>query len=118
METPVQLVSRETTVDAELAGTVIPAESIVAAVLGSANRDPEKFEAPDEFDLDRCNDDHVGFGFGRHYCAGSHLARLEARTAVNAILDRLGNLRADPDQPSRIVGLAFRSPDRLPVLFD
>ncbi len=117
-ESPVQLVSRETTADTELAGVAIPAESIVSAVLGAANRDPGKFESPETFDIERDNEDHLGFGFGRHYCAGSHLARLEARTAVNAILDRLTNLRPDPEQPSRIVGLAFRSPDRLPVLFD
>jgi cytochrome P450 len=117
-ESPVQLVSRETTRDTELAGTKIPAETIVSAILGSANRDPEKFPDPDVFDLDRDNEDHVGFGFGRHYCAGSHLARLETRTAVNAVLDRLKNVRLDGDQPSRIVGVAFRSPDRLPVRFD
>lgn len=117
-ESPVQLVSRETTRETELGGTKIPADTIVSAILGSANRDPDKFPDPDVFDLDRNNEDHVGFGFGRHYCAGSHLARLETRTAVNAILDRLKNLRLDGDQPSRIVGVAFRSPDRLPVRFD
>ncbi len=116
-ESPVQLVSREATVDTEMEGVRIPAGVIVSGMLGSANRDPRKFESPDVFDIDRDNDDHLGFGFGRHFCAGSHLARLETRTAVNAILDRLENLRPDPDGPSRIVGLAFRSPDRLPVLF-
>ncbi len=116
-ESPVQLVSREATVDTDIEGVRIPAGSIVSGMLGSANRDPRKFELPDIFDIDRDNDDHLGFGFGRHFCAGSHLARLETRTAVNAILDRLVNLRPDSDRASRIVGLAFRSPDRLPVLF-
>ena len=91
---------------------------IVSACIGSANRDPAKFEAPDSFTVTRDNDDHLGFGFGRHFCAGSHLARLEAKTAVNALLDRLPNLRLDERQTSRIVGIAFRSPDRLAVRFD
>jgi cytochrome P450 len=117
-ESPVQLVSRETTRPAQIAGVEIPASMIVSACIGAANRDPAKFERPDVFDIDRDNDDHLGFGFGRHFCAGSHLARLETKTAVNALLDRLKNLRRDAEQPSRIVGIAFRSPDRLPVRFD
>lgn len=117
-ESPVQLVSRETTRPTRLAGVDIPAEMIVSACIGAANRDPAKFERPAVFDVDRDNDDHLGFGFGRHFCAGSHLARLEARTAVNALLDRLPSLRRDEAAPSRIVGVAFRSPDRLPVRFD
>ncbi len=116
-ESPVQLVSRETTREVELAGCTIPAGEILAGMVGSANRDPAKFNEPDSFAIDRANDDHLGFGFGAHYCAGSHLARLETRTAVFALLDRLNNLRLDRQQPSRIVGLAFRSPDRLPVHF-
>ncbi|MEX0664502.1 MAG: hypothetical protein WD598_06990 [Acidimicrobiia bacterium] len=48
-----------------------------------------------------------------------HLARLEFRVALNAILDGLPNLRLDPDEPTPVVrGIAFRGPDRLPVLFD
>ena len=83
-----------------------------------ANRDERHYADPDRFDLHRKNDDHLAFGFGSHFCAGSHLALLEARTALNALLDRLPNLRLDPDQESAVVGLAFRSPNRLPVRFD
>lgn len=116
-ESPVQLVSREATRDVEVAGYTVPAGEILSCMIGAANRDPNRFSDPDRFVVDRNNDDHLGFGFGQHYCAGSHLARLEARTAVTALLDRLPNLRLDSSQSSRIVGLAFRSPDRLPVLF-
>jgi len=117
-ESPVQFVSRETTEPVSVSGYDIPAEALISVTIGAANRDERKFPDPDRFDLGRKNDDHVGFGFGQHFCAGSHLARLETRTALNALLDRLPNLRHDPDQTSRVVGLAFRSPDRLPVLFD
>jgi cytochrome P450 len=85
--------------------------------LGSANRDESHFPDPDRFDIDRRAEDHIAFGFGPHFCAGSHLARMEATVALNALLDRLPNMRLDLSEPAHIVGLAFRSPDRLPVLF-
>ena len=69
---------------------------------------------PARFDLQRRPEEHFAFGFGRHFCAGAHLARLEARVALNALLDRLPNLRFAPDAERRIVGLAFRSPTALP----
>jgi cytochrome P450 len=117
-EAAVQYVSRETTVPVEVAGVEIAAGELVMMAIGSANRDESHFEDPDRFDLHRANaGDHVAFGFGEHFCLGSNLARLEAKIAVNALLDRLPNLRLAPDEPCRIVGLAFRSPDRLPVLF-
>jgi cytochrome P450 len=110
-ETPVVFVARETTRDTELAGVPIPAGNFVSAILGSANRDETRFPDPDRFDLDRRDDRHVSFGFGRHFCLGSHLARLEARTALNAVLDRLPRMRIDPEAPPpTVTGLAFRSP--------
>ncbi len=117
-EAPVQYVSRETTADATVAGIDIPAGELVSAALGSANRDERHFEDPDRFDLHRRLDDHLAFGLGPHFCAGSHLARAEARIALGALLDRLPNLRLDAAQRPQVVGLALRSPDRLPVLFD
>lgn len=116
-EAPVQYVSRETTTDTVLGGTRIPAGKFVSVALGSANRDERKFPDPDRFDLHRDTEGHLAFGFGRHYCAGSHLARLEARIALEALLDRLPDLRRDPAFEDRIVGLAFRSPDHLHVQF-
>jgi cytochrome P450 len=117
-ESPVQFVSREPTEDVEIGGCPVPAGAMLSVVVGSANRDERHYAEPDRFLLQRKNDDHLGFAFGEHFCAGSHLALLEARTALNALLDRLPNLRLDPDQESHVVGLAFRSPDKLPVLFD
>ena len=98
-------------------GVTIPADEIVSVVVASANRDEEHYEHPDVFDLDRRADDHLAFGFGRHHCLGYHLARLEARLALNAMLDRLPNLRLDPSAPPpTITGLAFRSPKSLRAL--
>ena len=117
-ESPVQFVSREPTEDVEIAGYPVPAGALLSVVVGSANRDERHYAEADRFDLHRQNDDHLAFGFGEHFCAGSHLALLEARVALNALLDRLPNLRLDRDQECRVVGLAFRSPDKLPVVFD
>ena len=117
-DTPVQFVSRETTAPTAIRGVAIPAGVAILVAIGSANRDESRFDEPGRYDLNRRRDDHVSFGFGRHFCVGSHLARLEARTALNAILDRLPNLRLDASQESQVVGLAFRSPNRVPVFFD
>ena len=74
---------------------------------------------PDEWDLDRDPVPHLAFGTGRHQCLGMHLARLELRIGIGALLDRLPGLRLDPDAaPVQVEGLAFRSPPRLAVCFD
>jgi len=117
-ESPVQYVSREPVEAVEIGGYPIPAGDLLMIAIGSANRDETRFADPDRFDLHRNTDDHVAFGFGQHFCAGSHLARAEARIALNALLDRLPNLRLDTNEGCGVVGLAFRSPDRLPVRFD
>jgi cytochrome P450 len=117
-ETPVLFVARQTTRPARLAGVDIPTGKMVSAVIASANRDETHYADPDEFVLDRRADDHLSFGFGRHFCLGYHLAKLEARTALGAVLDRLRDVRIDAAaEPPRITGLAFRSPRALPVRF-
>ena len=77
-ESPVQFVSREPTVDVESPAHPVPAGAMLSVVVGSANRDERHYADPDRFDLHRKNDDHLAFGFGEHFCAGSHLALLEA----------------------------------------
>ena len=116
-ETSVLMVSRQTNREVEIRGNLIPADETISIVVASANRDEDHYENPDVFDLDRHADDHLAFGFGRHHCLGYHLARLEARLALDAVLDRLPNLRIDAAAPApTITGLAFRSPKTLPVL--
>jgi cytochrome P450 len=117
-DSPVQIISREATRDVEICGHRIPKGDLANFAIGSANRDEAHYAEPDRFDLHRANKgDHLSFGLGAHYCLGAHLARMETRIAVAAMLGRLPNLRLDPAQPCSIRGFAFRSPDRVPVRF-
>ncbi len=93
---PVQSMYRVAATDVELGGVTIPEGSPVLAWIGSANRDPAQFDAPDTFDPARTPNRHLAFGNGIHFCLGAPLARLEARVALNAVLDRLPNLRVAP----------------------
>ena len=120
-ETSVTMVSRVATADTEIAGCPIPAGSPVGVLTGSANRDETRWDDPDVWRLGRAPQHHLAFGTGQHQCLGMHLARLELRAGLDAILERLPNLRLDPDvdlDALVIEGYAFRGPVALPVLFD
>ncbi len=92
-DSPIQLVYRTTTCDVEVGGTIIPADSKVALLWASANHDRAEFEAPEQFDIIRTPNRHVAFGSGIHYCLGSSLARLEARTALATMARRIPRVR-------------------------
>jgi cytochrome P450 len=118
-ETSVTMVNRETACPVDLDGVTVPAGASVVCATGSANRDEARVDDGDVWDLDRPAAAHLAFGTGRHQCLGMHLARLELRVGLGALLDRLPGLRLDPAaDPVRVEGMAFRSPPRLPVLFD
>jgi cytochrome P450 len=102
--------------DCELAGVQLPAGAVVHAVLAAANRDPSRWEHPDEFDPSRPAKTHLGFGHGPHTCLGMHVARAELYHGISALLDRFPDMALDPAAPApRIVGLYERGPDRVPV---
>ncbi|OBH30797.1 cytochrome [Mycobacterium sp. E342] len=118
-EPPLLTITRVATRDTELGGVPIPSGSTVMPMLGAANRQEDRYPAPDAFDIFRSPRAHLGWGHGVHVCLGMHLARLEMRTAINLLLDRLPNLRLDPDADDpHIRGQVFRSPTSVPVLFD
>jgi cytochrome P450 len=117
-ETSVTMVSRRATVDTEIAGCPVPAGSPVTVYNGSANRDTERWADPDRWDIDREPLPHLAFGTGPHQCLGMHLARVELDAGINAVLDRLPDLRLDLDAPAPVIaGYAFRGPTTLPVVF-
>jgi len=118
-ETSVTIISRNTTTETEISGCPIPNNAALLVMTSSANRDESHYERADEWDLDRPPENHLYFGTGRHQCLGMHLARLELRIGLDAVLERLPNLRLDPDAPPpEIEGFAFRSPPSIPVVFD
>lgn len=96
---PVQSMYRVAAQDVELGGQIIPEGSPVLAWIGSANRDPAQFPEPGTFDPARTPNRHLAFGNGVHFCLGAPLARLEASVALNAVLDRLPDLRVALDAP-------------------
>ncbi|MEY9996119.1 cytochrome P450 [Streptomyces sp. V4I8] len=99
-EGPVGLATfRFTTDDIPLNGVTIPGGEIVVVALGSANRDAEKFENPDELDITRRISGNLAFGHGIHYCAGAPLGRLQVEIGVGRLLRRFPDLSfaADPD---------------------
>jgi cytochrome P450 len=110
---------RQAAQDLELAGMAIPKGAMVQCIVSSANRDEEVFDDPDEFNIDRKLKPSFGFGFGPHMCIGQFIAKTELLVAVNAVLDLLPNLRADPGQPKpRITGAQLRGPKSVPAIWD
>jgi cytochrome P450 len=118
-ESSVTQVSRVATGDAEIGGCPIPKGAALGVITASANHDETRYDHAEHFDVDRPVQNHLAFGTGQHQCLGMHLARLELRVGLDMILDRLPNLRLDPDEPGPVIaGLAFRGPMSLPVVFD
>ena len=117
VETPLTMVMRTTTRDVEISGTAIPAGAQIDLCMGSANRDESRWKDANTFDIRRPRQAHIAFAGGIHMCLGMHLARLETRVMLDSLLDRVENLRLEPDDETRIVGVTFRSPNSLPVTF-
>ncbi len=116
-ETPLTMVMRTTTEDVTVAGRTIPAGAQVDLCMGSANRDESRWVEPNTFDIRRRRAAHIAFAGGIHMCLGMHLARLETRVMLNSLFDRVTDLTLAADDDAHIVGLTFRSPNRLPVTF-
>jgi cytochrome P450 len=92
-EPPVQFMPRFATEDMEFFGKKLKKDQLVIALIASANRDEAANADPDVFDITRESIRHIAFGHGIHMCLGLALARLEARVALNAVLDRFPNMR-------------------------
>ena len=112
-DSPVQLTLRRATCDVELAGVRVREGEVVALLLGSANRDEREFAKPDRFDPGR-GAAHLAFGYGTHFCLGAHLARLEARIALETLFDRFRSLEL-AGSVERIPSLLTRGPRSLPL---
>ncbi|MFN8036860.1 MAG: cytochrome P450 [Acidimicrobiia bacterium] len=112
---PVAILPRIATGDVDVLGERVPAGTMVLLALVAANRDPEVFERPDEFDPDRPPQEVLTFGFGRKFCPGKHLARRELLTALDVLLERLPDLRLVDEEEACPRGGVLRHPTAVRV---
>jgi cytochrome P450 len=116
-ESPSQHTGRIAPYDVELGGRRIRKRQAVIAVMGAANRDPERFPDPDRLDLSRKDNRHVAFGWAAHFCFGAPLARIEGQIAFETILQRLDDLNLPPTTLHWRENLGLRGLKSLPVTF-
>jgi cytochrome P450 len=117
-DTSSQLLARYLLEDVELHGRVAPQGSKLLLCLGSANRDERVFSRPDDYDIFRDQDELaqiLSFGGGRHFCLGANLARLEARVALTALVQRVSSVEVEHDRCSRVHSLNVRGFAAMPT---
>ncbi|WP_411136683.1 cytochrome P450 [Streptomyces sp. C10] len=110
--------TRSAVEDIDIAGTTIPKGAPIFLAYGSANRDPKRFANPDELDLERRDNQHLGFSQGIHFCFGAPLARLEVQVAVGEFVRRVQNPRLVEDPPPYRHNQIFRGPRHVLVDID
>ncbi|TVT62942.1 cytochrome P450 [Amycolatopsis rhizosphaerae] len=113
-DAPLQLFERTATEDVEIAGVRVARGEKIAALLGAAAHDPAVFDTPENLDLGRSPNPHIGFGAGIHYCVGAPLARIEIAAALRALTGRLPGLRLAAE-PQRRPEFVIRGLRTLPV---
>ena len=116
-EAPSQHTTRIPQQDVRLGDKDIPGGQSVIAVMGAANRDPERFPDPDRFDIARKDNKHLAFGAGPHYCFGAPLGRIEASIAFSTLLERISDFSMASDRFTWRDNLGLRGLNDLPFLF-
>ena len=116
-ESPSQQTARLAPDDGMLGDKLIRKRQAVIAVMGAANRDPERFPDPDTLDLGRQDNRHVAFAWASHFCFGAPLARIEGQTAFEAIVRRMPNIKLDGSPLKWRENLGLRGLIALPVTF-
>lgn len=117
--TPVQSATRHVTGRVTIGDVTFKEGDTVNCMIAAANRDTLVFTEPDTFDIDRPRlNRHLAFAYGPHHCLGSHLARAEARIALEKLFSRLVNCRMDPANPSKPVGYEFHQPREFSLIWD
>lgn len=116
-DTSSQMLARIATEDIEMYDRVIPAGDRVVLLVGAANRDPRVFAEPDRYDLDRAEPlpQLASFGFGRHFCLGASLARLEARVALEELVAAFETYDIDPGGLARVHSVNVRGFAAMPT---
>ncbi|HET6605356.1 MAG TPA: cytochrome P450 [Rhodopila sp.] len=114
LESPVQTFFRTTTCNVEIGGSAIEEGRKILMFLGAANRDPRRWEDPDDYDITRRNAGHVGFGHGIHACVGAVLARLEGELILGALARKCASIEIS-GEPRRRYNNALRGMASLPI---
>jgi cytochrome P450 len=116
-ESPSQQTARLAPNDVMLGDKLIRKRQAVIAVMGAANRDPERFPDPDKLDLGRQDNRHVAFAWASHFCFGAPLARIEGQSAFEAIVRRMPDIKLDGSPLKWRENLGLRGLIALPVTF-
>jgi cytochrome P450 len=102
--------------DVDYYGTTVPAGSAMLLLVASANRDPDRYDRPDEYDIRRDDIQHLTFGYGLHYCLGANLARLEGRVALDELLNRFPEWDVDYEGMQLAPTSTVRGWERMPLV--
>lgn len=114
-ESPLPFFHRYLTEEKVIAGESLPKGAKIGLLYGAANRDPEQFEAPDRFNIERTPNRHLAFGGGAHFCLGNHLARLDMEIIFSTLLQRTRSIELLDERPAYKRGLSVRGPRRLNI---
>ncbi|MGB2123692.1 MAG: cytochrome P450, partial [Candidatus Puniceispirillaceae bacterium] len=114
MESPNQLGNRRAVADFDMGGRSWPSGTLITLGMGAANRDPEVFDQPDEFRLDRGDNQHLAFAGGVHVCAGNSIARIEGQIALASLFRRWPGLQL-ADGMRRSPRVRFRGFEFMPL---
>jgi len=117
-ESPSQHTARLAPDDRELGGKLIRKRQAVMAVMAAANRDPERFINPNQFDIARQDNRHLAFGYAAHFCFGAPLARMEGQIVFEGLLRAFPNLQLEPQELTWRTNLGLRGLRSLKVKFD
>ena len=114
-DSPVQADVRRVLTDCEVNGFTVRKRDNLFVLIGAANRDPEVFENPGRLDVGRSNGSHLSFGRGIHHCLGAPLARLEARIALEMLLERFSTMSLLDERPQFHKAIVLRGLKSLPL---
>jgi len=117
IDSHVQMIVRRVREDTKIGGVAIPKDEILVVYLGSANRDPGRWNAPENFELARIRERHVAFGHGVHTCIGAPLARLEAHAAMAALVRRFEHVEPGAGSGQRTASELLYGFTKLPLAF-
>ena len=114
-DSPVKSIQRLAAQDVEMRGKLLKKDDRIRWFIPSANRDPNKFERPDEMDITRWPNPHVSFGAGIHHCLGATIARVEGQEVFRELAERYPNMELGQEEMEYESSITFRSIKQMPI---